>query len=277
MKTTESPVVVGVFRDRALARQAIDELRHAGFRDDEINLLGQGTSAGGLVDIIVSKFSGQENTNDHLYDDLVTHGVPEEEAHYYQSEAEAGRAIVMVQSYGHQQEAKDILHRYGAYDASTGHGGIVSEQVIPLRQEELQAQKQLVVTGEVRLRKKIITEEKTITVPVIREELVVERLPVSDSAGHTDQQFDQSLGKIVEIGEGETVRIPLRAEQVIIQKQPVVIEEVILSKRRIQETEHVSDMVRREEAYFEREGNVPVHAKGVEEVSNPSETGTQTT
>jgi uncharacterized protein (TIGR02271 family) len=133
------------------------------------------------------------------------------------------------------------------------------------------------VTGEVRVRKKIITEEKTITVPVIREELVVERLPVTNTADQSDLQSDQSMGKVVEINEGETIRIPLRAEQVTIVKQPVVIEEVVLSKRQLQETQHVSDVVQREEAYFEREGNVPVHAKGVEEVSNPSETETSTT
>ena len=274
MTTTESPIVVGVFRDRALARQAIDELRHTGFRDDQISLLGQGASAGGLVDTLLNKFSGQENTTDHLYDNLVAQDVPEEEAHYYQSEAEADRVIVMVQSYGHQQEAKDILHQYGAYDASTGHGGIVSEQVIPLRQEELQAHKQLVVTGEVRVRKKIITEEKTITVSVMREELVIERHPIADSTNHTDQQSDQSMGKIVEIGKGEIIRIPLRAEQVTVLKQPVVIEEIILSKRQVQETQHVSDVVQREEAYFQRKGDIPVHVKGVEEIPDPSETGT---
>jgi uncharacterized protein (TIGR02271 family) len=133
------------------------------------------------------------------------------------------------------------------------------------------------VTGEVRVRKKIITEEKTITVPVIREELVVERLPVTNTADQSDLQSDQSMGKVVEINEGETIRIPLRAEQVTIVKQSVVIEEVVLSKRQLQETQHVSGVVQREEAYFEREGNVPVHAKGVEEVSNPSETETSTT
>jgi uncharacterized protein (TIGR02271 family) len=105
----------------------------------------------------------------------------------------------------------------------------------------------------------------------MREELVIERHPISDSSS---QQPDQPTGKIVEIGEGETIRIPLRAEQVTAMKQPVVVEEVILGKRQVQETQHVSDMVQREEAYFQRTGDVPVHAKGVEEVSNPSETGT---
>jgi uncharacterized protein (TIGR02271 family) len=277
MTTTESPIVVGVFRDRALAQQAIDELRHSGFRDDQISLLGQGASSGGLVETIMSKFSGQGNATDHLYDDLIAQGMSEEEAHYYQGEAEAGRSIVMVQSYGHQQEARDILHHHGAYNASTGLGQIINEQIVPLRQEELQAHKQLVQTGEVRLRKKVITEQKTITVSVMREELVVERHPFTASTDQTDQQPDQSLGKIIEIGEGETFTIPLRAEQVTVMKQPVVIEEVILGKRQIQETKHISDTVRREEAYFHRQGDIPVQAKGVEEVANPSESGTQTT
>jgi uncharacterized protein (TIGR02271 family) len=273
MTTTESPIVVGVFRDRALAQQAIGELRHAGFRDDQIRLTGQ-EATGGLLETLKSKFSGQDTADGHLYDDLISLGLPEEEAHYYQRESEAGYAIVIVQSYGHQQEAGNILHKHGAYNASTGLHQIVNEQIIPLREEELHPHKQLVEIGEVRLRKKVVTEEKTITVSVMREELVIERYPVTDSTDHTDQQPDQLMGKIVEIGEGETIRILLRAEQVTVLKQPVVIEEVVLGKRQVQETQHISDMVRREEAYFQRTGDVPVQARGVEEVSNPSETGT---
>jgi len=275
MTTTESerPIVVGVFRDRALAQQAINELRHAGFRDDQIRLMGQ-EAAGGLLETLKSKFSGQDTADGHLYDDLISLGLPEEEAHYYQRESEAGYAIVIVQSYGHQQEAGNILHQHGAYNASTGLGQIVNEQIIPLREEELQPHKQLVETGEVRLRKKIVTEQKTITVSVMREELIIERHPATDSTDQTDQQSNQPIGRIVEIGEDETITIPLRAEQVTVLKQPVVIEEVVLGKRQVQETQHISGMVRREEAYFQRQGDVPVQARGVEEVSDLSETGT---
>lgn len=46
-------------------------------------------------------------------------GVPEEEAHYYQSEFEAGQTIVTVRSGNRQQEAVGILRQYGAYDATT--------------------------------------------------------------------------------------------------------------------------------------------------------------
>ena len=50
---------------------------------------------------------------------LVGIGIPEEEARYYQSAFEAGSVIVTVQAPDRQREALDILHRYGAYDATT--------------------------------------------------------------------------------------------------------------------------------------------------------------
>ncbi|TME64925.1 MAG: YsnF/AvaK domain-containing protein [Chloroflexi bacterium] len=60
------------------------------------------------------------------------------------------------------------------------------------------------------------------------------------------------------IGEGETYRVPVREEQVTVDKQPVESEEVSLGKRQVQETQRVSDTVRREEARVERQGDVDV-------------------
>jgi len=127
-----------------------------------------------LLDHLAGRLSGREAADGRLADELVSKGVPEEEADYYQGQQEAGRSIVLVESYGHQQEARDILHRYGAYDASTHAPQAESDRVIPVREEVLQAHKQLVVTGEIVIRKKVITEEKTITVPITREELVID-------------------------------------------------------------------------------------------------------
>ena len=49
---------------------------------------------------------------------LTNLGVPEEDARYYQSELQAGRTLVIVKADHRQQEASNILHQYGAYDAS---------------------------------------------------------------------------------------------------------------------------------------------------------------
>src|SRR2546421_2628167 len=53
---------------------------------------------------------------------LVGMGVPEEEAHYYAGEFHSGRTLVTVRADGRQQEAINILHHYGGYDAGTRPG-----------------------------------------------------------------------------------------------------------------------------------------------------------
>ena len=123
-----------------------------------------------------------------------------------------------------------------------GEGG----ERLQLREEELRARKQPVQTGEVQIRKDVVEEQRTIDVPVTREEAVVERRPVEPRPA--DEQ----------IGEGESIRVPLRGEQVDVDKQPVVTEEVEVGKRPVQETERVTETVRREEARVEREGDVDV-------------------
>lgn len=267
METTESPIVVGVFRERALAEQAVAELRHTGFRDDQIRYSGKGVMAGGLLETLKSKFSGQGDGS--VFDALTEQGIPKDEIDYYQHEYEAGYAIVTVQSYGRQQEASDILSRFGAYNARSRPEYMQEARTIPLRGEVLQPRTYPVEVGEVSIRKVVVTEERTITVQVMREELIVERRSIStdvtDSAGVSDQlsnnpdlpdNQEQPIGKLVEIGEDEVIRIPIRMEQVTIEKRPVVIEELVVGKRHIQETRRFSGTVQREVPHIEREGNV---------------------
>jgi uncharacterized protein (TIGR02271 family) len=49
------------------------------------------------------------------------------------------------------------------------------------------------------------------------------------------------------LDDGETIRVPLRAEDVDVRKDTRVVEEVVISKRPVTETKRVSDTVRREE------------------------------
>jgi uncharacterized protein (TIGR02271 family) len=102
-----------------------------------------------------------------------------------------------------------------------------------------------------------VTEQKTIHVPVAHEEVVIERRPVSGQASETP------------LGEGETIRIPVSEEQVNVSKQTVETGEVVLGKRQVQETQQVSDTVRREEAHIEREGQV--HIQGSDPDESPQQ------
>jgi uncharacterized protein (TIGR02271 family) len=262
MTTTQHPLVVGVFRDHTQAAQAIDELHSAGFRDEKIRVK-QTATVSGLLDRPVRSLTGNETESRTLPDELVDKGMHPDEAHYYQQEFEAGHSVVIVESYEeHQQEAHAILQRNGAYDASRAgishsrYEQAEGDRIIPVLEEVLQAHKQLVQIGEVVLRKEVITEEKTITVPVSREELVIERLPTSSQPSDQPVQEEKTLEKAPK--DGETLKIVLHQEEVRVEKYPVEKEEIFISKQQIEETKHFSDTLKREEIHIERVGNVHI-------------------
>ena len=205
--------VVGAFEDRHRADTAISELRQAGFREDQI-AVEEARSVGG---------------------------------------SESDRITMTVTAEGRYDEATAILRRHGAYDMhTTAHASRTAEgaERIPLRAEELQAHKQSVETGAARIRKEIVTEYRTMEVPVQREEVVIERHAPTGEPAASD------------IRPGEEIRVPVRKEQVTVEKRPVVKEEVTVGKRVVQGTEQVGGEVRREEVRVEREGDVDIHGNG---------------
>ncbi|HLX59611.1 MAG TPA: YsnF/AvaK domain-containing protein [Ktedonobacteraceae bacterium] len=263
MATTDSPMVVGVFRDRALVEHAVKELRHAGFRDDEIQVWRQDSSPGGFLESLLHTWSGHETKPGEIADSLEQLGVTNEEADYYLREVEAGRSIVAVRSYGHQQEAGDILHRAGAYDA---HTSLTHDlYTVPLREEVLTPQTQSIEVGAVYIRKEVITEEKTITVTVQREEVVIEHRSLASQGSPTDNM--PGPGTLYELAPGQTIRIPIREEQIFLEKRPIVTHELIVGKHTVQEMQRFTDTVRREVPFLERQGEVIVHSSGLEERS----------
>src|SRR3954452_14685430 len=194
---------------------------------------------------------------------LVGMGIPEEDAQHFDQGFQAGGTLVTVNAGARADEARDCLSESGADLGTMGRsragnsgdtagvrsasGSNQDTQTLQLREEQLRAEKERVQAGEVRVRKEVVTEERTLEVPVTREEVVVERRPAA--------QGQQASGKI---DEGEEIRIPLMEEEVRVEKTPVVREEVNLKKRQVQSTQEVSDTVRREEAHIEQSGNARV-------------------
>jgi uncharacterized protein (TIGR02271 family) len=324
-------VVVGVFEDRSAAQQAVNDLKNAGFNDNQIgfamrddtganaNMTDGGEqaadTAGGAVSgalgggilggilgaaasllipgigpvvaggILAATLGGAAigAAAGGLLGALTGMGVPEDEARYYEGEFNAGRTIVTVQAGNRQREALDILRRNGAYDAGTrqamatgGYDNTTNTNVgrtqmtkesnqynedldneqgrkVQLREEQLQATKQPVQAGEVRIGKEVVTEEKTINVPVQREQVYVEQRNVAP------RPTDQPIGD-----DGEVIRVPVIEEQVQVQKQAVVTGEVLIGKQTTQENQQVSDTVRREEARIEQEGDVNIQGEDMQ-------------
>ena len=182
---------------------------------------------------------------------LIGWGIPEEDAAYYESELKAGRYLVTLHGNIRQADAWTILRRHGGYDrasaaSATSTASTAGTQRVQVREEQMHVSKQPVQTGEVKIRKEVVTEHKTVDVPVQREEVVIERHAVSGKASASD------------IRAGEEIRIPVREEQIHVEKHPVVTEEVTVGKRKIQETKQVTDTVRKEEVKVEEAGDVKV-------------------
>jgi uncharacterized protein (TIGR02271 family) len=254
----QSSIVAGVFTNGAQARSALEALRQAEFRVDQVGLARK----------------GQEPTE--LYNSLLNLGVSGDRASYYAQELQAGNTIVSVRADApdQEQQALDILRSNGAYDfdqktattQSTADTDVAETtdvqddyhqpRALRLREERLDVQKQAVQSGEVHVRKDVVEEQKNIDVPVSHEEVYIERRPVADG------QVDSTP-----IGQDEVIRVPVSEEQVNVTKTPVVTGEVAVGKRKVQETQQVSDTVRREEARVDRDGDVPVQDNDANQIS----------
>jgi uncharacterized protein (TIGR02271 family) len=137
-----------------------------------------------------------------------------------------------------EYEGWDEIERANEIERATSH----EEVRMPLREEELDVGK-TERTDRVRLRKVVHTELKNITVPVSKEELVVERVPAGEAGEYdTEKAFTE-----------EEVTIPLREEEVDVQKRTVLKEEVRLSKKAHTEHKKVSEKVRSEDVDIEHE------------------------
>lgn len=116
MSVTPSSTVVGVFRDRSQAEQAIEGLYGAGFAHEQIRFSVPGTT-GSFFQDLKSLFTGNDATSSTIARDLNSLGFSDDDALYYASEYSNGNTLLTVQSPGREEEALGILHRYGAYNA----------------------------------------------------------------------------------------------------------------------------------------------------------------
>jgi uncharacterized protein (TIGR02271 family) len=164
---------------------------------------------------------------------------------------------VRVRPEGRPLEAAVVLARYGGIDPEPPElrieHRVPTGEPLELVEEEASPRVITVPVGEVRVRKVVVTEERTLTVTVAREEVVVERTLLPADAG----QEAEDPGRPVPArlgGDEEVVRIPVYEEQVLVEKRPFVREEVVVRKRRVPQEVEVETEVRREEPVVEKMG-----------------------
>jgi hypothetical protein len=102
MTTNSRSTIVGVFRDRTMAEQAMKAVQEAGFGRDQIRYAGGGNTggaSGGFLEGIKSLFTGQETTSGDVTNDLRNMGLTDDEARYYAHEYSNGHPILAVNGY----------------------------------------------------------------------------------------------------------------------------------------------------------------------------------
>ncbi|WP_224247058.1 YsnF/AvaK domain-containing protein [Hyalangium gracile] len=138
---------------------------------------------------------------------------------------------------------------------SLGTFGAPQELVVELAHEEPHPRTVVREVGQLRIHKVVRTEVRHFSIPVRREELVVERLPVTDEAHARSLEGTPVPGGAAPFEEVSFV-IPLREERVEFTKSTQVWQEVRVSKAAQEELRTVRTTVRRETAEVEERGEV---------------------
>lgn len=126
--------------------------------------------------------------------------------------------------------------------AGTGERLEGDDAAMTRSEEKLRVGKAREVTGRARLRKYVVTEDVTITVPVRKEKAVLEAVPVGeeDSGGDYGEVIE---GAQLEEGSPEIV---LSEEVPVVEKTVQPVERVRLGKEQVVEMETVTEEVRQE-------------------------------
>ena len=123
------------------------------------------------------------------------------------------------------------------------------EGTLQLREEQLDINKNKVQAGEVTLSKDVVEEQQSVDVPVTHEEVVIER------TSFDNKQSDSPITS------GESISIPVSEERVNVGKRTVLTGEISAHKQEVEETKHIDETIKKEEAHVDSTGDTKVITK----------------
>jgi uncharacterized protein (TIGR02271 family) len=124
---------------------------------------------------------------------------------------------------------------------TVGHdtSGPTTDDAMTRSEEHLNVGTERVEAGRARLRKYVVTEQQSVTVPVSHEEVKVEREPITDA-----NRGDAVDGPSISEEEHEVI---LHAERPVVQTEAVPVERVRLGTETVTEQQNVTGDVRKEQ------------------------------
>lgn len=268
--------LIGTFDVQAEVIHEIGELKAQGYKEEDmyvVALNGQqlqmvqgqtdvhlNTDEGDFMDKFKSFISGEDPTKDAL----IQMGLSESEANDYYKEIQSGKIVLYVDSeYGMNYQNFDAAAASLSANRQTENNSqktetpdLSDEQQMKLHEERLAVDKKWVESGSVDIHKNTVEEQQTLDIPYEREEVEVERRPINqelseyEANGHSAETYEKD----------GLWHIPVIEERLEVRKVKYVSEEIIVHKRKIQETKHISETVQRETVDID-ENNVQRYEK----------------
>ena len=153
-------------------------------------------------------------------------------------DVEAGQALT-------EAEERELYRHYSlnyesdqANRAGRSRTGQPTDDAMTRSEEQLRVDTERVETGRARLRKYVVTEQQNVTVPVSREEVRVEREPI------TDANAESALSG-PDLTEQEH-EVTLSEERPVVEKRTVPVERVRLETETVTDEERIAADLRKE-------------------------------
>jgi len=126
---------------------------------------------------------------------------------------------------------------------------------IPLREEEIEVHRHREQVGEVIVSKDVVSEQRTIDVPVTREEVRIER-----------RAFHGQPGEVPPGSQEGEIRVPVYEERVDVDTRNVVREEIVVEPEEVTRREQVTRTVRHEVPHVKTTGEAGEYVEGEENI-----------
>jgi uncharacterized protein (TIGR02271 family) len=154
--------------------------------------------------------------------------------------AYVGERRIPVSAFERMDQDRLYLGEQGRqyFDSTTETLGDQRQIRVPIHEERLEVEKRQGELGSVDVRKEVTTEEVSVPVELRHEEVTVDRVDVKDrpvAPGELDNAFQEG-----------TIRVPVRGEQAVVEKEAVVTGEVVIDREVETERQTISGTVRKE-------------------------------
>jgi uncharacterized protein (TIGR02271 family) len=251
--------ITAIYDSRDEAERARMQLRELGLDEERVRIIDQSTSAAGQPGerdhkgfwASIKEFFVPDESDRPIYEEGLRRGGFLLLARVEDREADSACRI-LEQSNAIDLDARQSEWRQEGWDARFGERqetarGSMEEQSIPLVEEHLRVGKREVNRGGLRVRSYIVEEPVHDEVRLREERVQLERRPVNEPLRHVQSGSSEDLLR------ERTLEMDERAEEAVVDKEAVVREELVASKRIDERTERVDDTVRRTEVEIDDE------------------------